>query len=106
MSQFKLKRFYPTQLEIIVTAQQIVSLFPIEIQEHPFMGLINRVWRDNKKIYSVETLSGEFILDLSHNKKHLRIKDEKLYQILSELTQFEIILYYENKEDIYKVEKL
>ncbi len=106
MSQFRLKRFFPTQLEITVTPQQIVSMFPVELQEHPTMGIINRVWRTGKEIFSVETIPDEFVLDLTQNRKHLRVKDERLYQILSDIKEFEIVLYYENKEDIYRVERI
>ena len=69
------------------------------------MGVINRIWRTEKEIFSVETIPDEFILDLTENRKHIRVKDEKLYQILSDLDNFEIVLYYEDKEDIYKVER-
>lgn len=106
MSWFRLKRFFPTQLEITVTPQQIVSMFPVELQEHPTMGIINRIWRTEKEIFSVKTIPDEFVLDLTQNGKHLRVKDEKLYQILSDLKEFEIVLQYENKEDIYTVEKI
>ena len=106
LSQFRLKRFFPTQLEITVTPQQIVSMFPIELQEHPTMGVINRIWRDEKEIFSVETIPDEYILDLTENKKHIKVKDEKLYHILSDIKEFEIVLYYENKEDIYRVERI
>jgi len=70
------------------------------------MGTINRVWKTDKEIFSVDTISDEFILDITQDRKHLRVKDEKLYQILSEIKKFEIILYYENKEDMYRVEKI
>ena len=70
------------------------------------MGMINRIWRTEKEIFSVETIPDEFILDLTENRKYLRVKDEKLYNILSDLDNFEIVLYYEDKEDIYKVERL
>ncbi len=68
------------------------------------MGIINRIWRTEKEIFSVKTIPDEFVLDLTQNGKHLRVKDEKLYQILSDLKEFEIVLQYENKEDIYTVE--
>ena len=70
------------------------------------MGMINRVWKTEREIFSVETIPDEFILDLTQDRKHLRVKDEKLYHILSDMKEFEIVLYYEDKEDIYKVERV
>ncbi|SNZ06261.1 hypothetical protein SAMN06265182_0617 [Persephonella hydrogeniphila] len=106
MSKFRLKRTYPTELEITVTPQQIVSMFPIELQEHPYMGIINRIWRTEKEIFSVETLPSEFVEDLTAERKYLKVKDEKLMEILRNLSIFQIVLYYEDKEDVYQVEKI
>lgn len=103
--QFKLSRFYPTKLEITVTPQQLISMFPVEIQEHPTMGIVERVWRTSEENISVNSLP-EYIINLSSGKKHLRLKDEKMLEILNRLENFEIVLFYENKEDIYKVEKI
>ncbi len=106
MEKFRLERFYPQKLEIEITAQQLVSMFPVEIQEHPFMGEIKRVWKTKEKTFSVDSVEKEDVLNLSKDKKHLQVKREKLLQILSEIDKFEIVLFYENKEDIYKVEKI
>ncbi len=106
MSQFRLRREYPTQLEITVTAQQLVSMFPIEIQEHPFMGLIIRVWKTSDKTYSVENTPENYVVDLSGDRKYVKVKDEYMFQILSNLENFEIVLFYENREDVYQVKKI
>ena len=102
---FKLKRFYPTELEIEISPQQLVQMFPIEIQEHPTMGIIERVWKTGKNVYSVESLEDKFVIDMSQNqnKLHKRIKPEKMLEILQNLDRFEIILYYQNNEDKYIV---
>ncbi|MDQ7055499.1 MAG: hypothetical protein Q9M89_03010 [Persephonella sp.] len=106
MSYFRLKREYPTQLEITVTSKQLISMFPIEIQEHPFMGIISRVWRTSDNIHSVETIPPEHITDLSGERKYLRVKDRYMSQLLSALEKFDIVLFYEGREDIYQVEKI
>ncbi|WP_457625401.1 hypothetical protein [Persephonella sp.] len=106
MCRFRLKRTYPTELEITVTSEQIISMFPIELQEHPYMGMINRVWKTEDNLFSVDTVSPEFVEDLTAEKKYLKVKDEKLLKILRNVSRFRIILYYENKEDIYHVEKI
>ncbi|WP_297454480.1 hypothetical protein [Persephonella sp.] len=106
MSHFRLERFYPTKLEITITPQQLISMFPIEVQEHPTMGLISRIWKSEDKIFSVDTLPSEDVEDLTTTKKYLKAKDSKMLEILQNLDGFEIVLYYEDKEDIYKVTKL
>jgi len=106
MKVYKLKRFHPTQIEIQVTDQQILQMFPIEVQQHPFMGQISRVWKTDDFTYSIGTSKKEDILDLSKDALHLQLKKEKMEEILSSLDKFKIILYYEDKEDIYEVEKI
>ncbi|WP_029520261.1 hypothetical protein [Persephonella sp. IF05-L8] len=106
MSHFRLERFYPTKLEITITPQQLISMFPIEVQEHPTMGLISRIWKSNQEIFSVDTLPSEDIEDLTTTKKYLKVKEPKMLEILQSLDNFEIVLYYEDKEDIYRVTKL
>ncbi len=103
MKTFILQRFYPQEMTIEITPQQLISMFPIELQEHPFMGDINRVWRVDNKVYSVDTVDKEFVVDLTKDRKHLQVKKEKMLEILNDLNEFEIVLYYEDKEDIYKV---
>ena len=103
---FKLKRYTPTKLEIEITPKQLVGMFPIEVQEHPYMGIIERVWKSNDKIYSVKTIPEEFIKEIFKDKVHKIVKEEKMLEILSQLENFEIILYYQNKEDKYEVFKV
>ncbi len=103
MKTFILQRFYPQEMTIEITPQQLISMFPIELQEHPFMGEINRVWRTDNNVYSVDTVDKEFVVDLTKDRKHLQVKKEKILEILNDLDEFEIVLYYEDKEDIYKV---
>ncbi len=103
---FKLKRFEPTKLEIDITPKQLVRMFPIELQEHPFMGIIERVWKTKDKIYSVKTIPEEFIKIASKDKIHKIVKEEKMLEILSNLDNFEIILFYEDKEDKYTVSRI
>ncbi|MBK3333220.1 hypothetical protein GWK41_09075 [Persephonella atlantica] len=106
MGQFRLKREYPAHLEITVTSKQLISMFPIEIQEHPFMGIISRVWRTSDQVYSVENIPPEHITDLSGERKYLKVKDQYMSQLLSALEKFEIVLFYEDREDIYQVERI
>jgi len=106
LSQFRLKRTYPTTLEITVTPSQIIQMFPVELQEHPSMGIIKRVWKTEGQIYSVDAFPEDAIEDLSGSRKYLRLKDEYMKQLLSEMNRFQIILYYQDKEDVYFVERL
>ena len=106
MAKFKLKRFFPQEIQIEVTDKQLIQMFPIEVQEHPFMGEITRQWHSDSKIFSVENSNPEDIIDLSTNSKHIQMKKEVMEDILSRLEKFKIVLYYEDKEDIYEVEKL
>ncbi len=103
---FKLKRYNPTEIEIEITPNQLVSMFPIEIQEHPFMGKIERVWQTDDKTYSIRTIEEDFIIDKSSKNLHKIVKTEKMLEILSNLKNFQIILFYEDKKDIYDVKKL
>ncbi|NPA53660.1 MAG: hypothetical protein GXO21_03220 [Aquificae bacterium] len=106
MEKIKLKRFFPTKMEIEITPQQLISMFPIELQEHPFMGEIKRVWKTSDTIYSIDTIDKKFIEDMTLERKYLQVKKEKMMDILSSLKEFEIILYYEDKEDIYIAQKV
>ena len=103
MKTYILQRFYPQEMTIEITPQQLISMFPIELQEHPFMGEINRVWKTDKEVYSVDTIDKDFVVDLTKDRKHLQVKKEKMLEILNNLDEFEIVLYYEDKEDLYKV---
>jgi len=106
MKKFKLKRYFPQEIEIEITDKQLIDMFPIEIQEHPFMGEIERIWKSEDKIYSISNSPHEDILDLSGKTKYIQIKKKKLISILENLENFQIILYYEDKEDIYDVYKI
>ncbi len=103
---FKLIREFPQRMEIKATPQQIVSMFPIEVQEHPHMGEIERVWKTDKETFSVNTLPQEVIIDLTKKRKHLQVSQEKMLEILQSIDKFQIVLYYEGNEDIYSVEKI
>ena len=103
---FKLVREFPTKMEIDITPQQLVSMFPIEMQEHPHMGEIERIWKTENEIFSVKTLDKEDVLDLTKKRKHLQVKNEKMLEILQNLQDFQIVLFYEGNEDIYFVKRL
>ena len=103
---FKLIREIPQRMEITATPQQIVSMFPIEVQEHPHMGEIERIWKTETEQFSVNTLPQESIIDLTKKRKHLQVKSEKMLEILQTIKNFQIVLYYEGNEDIYFVEKI
>ncbi len=105
MKTFILERFYPQHMKIEITPQQLITMFPIEIQEHPFMGDIKRIWKTENRVFSVDTIDKESLLDLTKDRKHIQVKKEKMLEILNNLKEFEIILYYEGKEDIYKVKE-
>ncbi len=103
---FKLIRDFPTRIEINITPNQLISMFPIEVQEHPTMGEIERIWKSTEgEVFSVETLS-DCIVNLSNNRKHIKVCDDKMLSILNTINEFEIILFYEGKEDKYTVKKL
>ncbi len=103
---FKLIREFPQRMEIQATPQQIVSMFPIEIQEHPHMGEIERIWKTETEKFSVSTLPKESVIDLTKKRKHLQVSNEKMLEILQSVKSFQIVLYYEGNEDIYFVEKI
>ena len=103
---FKLKRFFPQELEIQITPEQLVSMFPVELQEHPFMGEILRVWKTEDKTYSPLEANPEEIIDLTKDRKHIQLKKEKMLEILNNTSRFKIVLYYQDKEDLYEVEKI
>ncbi len=102
---FKLIRNVPTHIEINITPNQLISMFPIEVQEHPTMGIVERIWKTDSAVFSTETLS-DCIVNLSNNRKHIKVCDEKMLSLLNELSEFEIILFYEGKEDKYSVKKI
>ncbi|RMA97025.1 hypothetical protein [Hydrogenothermus marinus] len=106
MQKFKLKRYFPQEIEIEITDKQLLDMFPIEEQEHPFMGNIERVWKSENQIFSIKNSNPEDIIDLSGKTKHIQLKKEKMFDILSNLEKFQIILYYEDKEDLYDVIKI
>ncbi len=81
-------------------------MFPIELHEHPFMGEISRQWIAQDKTYSVEKANEDEVIDLSKDTKHIQMKQEVMEKILKELDNFKIVLFYEDKEDIYEVTKL
>ena len=105
MLQFKLVRFHPVRLEVTITSSQLINMFPIEIQEHPKMGDIERVWISGDKVFSVNTLE-QFSVNLSAGRKHIKVSDDKMLSILHDLEKFEIALYYEGKVDKYVVERI
>jgi len=102
---FKLIRNVPTHIEINITPNQLISMFPIEVQEHPTMGIVERIWKTDSAVFSTETFS-DCIVNLSNNRKHIKVCDEKMLSLLNELSEFEIILFYEGKEDKYSVKKI
>lgn len=85
---------------------QLISMFPIEVQEHPTFGLIKRVWKTSDKEFSIETFPEDMIENLSSSKTYLKVKDEAMKSLLQDIDNFEIVLFYACKEDIYKVLKL
>ncbi len=105
MLKFRLIRSDPTKLEVEITSSQLISMLPIEIQEHPVMGEIERVWLSDKKVYSVKNLDPSSV-EIHLEGKHIKISDEKMLSILQTLEKFEIALYYEGKVDKYIVEKI
>ncbi len=106
MRKYKLTRYYPQKIEIEVLDIQIISMFPIEIQEHPTFGTIKRVWITEKDIYHVEKYSDEYTEKLSSTKLYTKLKDDVMRKILEGLSEFKIILYYQDKEDVYQVKRV
>ena len=106
MKKYKLKRYIPQKIEIEVLDSQIISMFPIEIQEHPTFGLIKRIWISQGQIYDVENFSADYIENLSSSRTYIKLRDDIMKKILADLRSFKIVLYYEDKEDIYEVEAL
>ncbi|NPA52786.1 MAG: hypothetical protein GXO22_07810 [Aquificae bacterium] len=102
---FKLIREVPAYIEITITPNQLISMFPIELQEHPTMGQIERVWKTNDNVFSVDTLC-DCIVNLSKNRKHIKVCDDKMLSLLNEIKEFDIVLFYEGKEDKYQVKKI
>lgn len=77
MQKFKLKRYFPQEIEIEITDKQLLDMFPIEEQEHPFMGNIERVWKSENQIFSIKNSNPEDIIDLSGKTKHIQLKKKK-----------------------------
>ncbi len=102
---FRLIREVPHRIEITITPPQLISMFPIELQEHPTMGEIERIWKSKDKIFSVSTLE-DCVVNVSNHRKHLKVCNEKMLEVLENLDRFEIILFYEGTEDKYIVEKI
>lgn len=103
MKKYKLTRHHPQKIEIEVLDSQLISMFPIEIQEHPTFGLIKRVWITKNDIYDVENYPEEYRENLSSKKTYIKLKDDVIRKILDGLTEFKIVLYYQDKEDTYDV---
>lgn len=106
MIKFKLTRFYPQKVEIEILDSQIISMFPIEIQEHSTFGLIKRVWQTQDTVYDVENYPDEYKENLSSTKTYIKLKDDVMKEILKGLSEFKIVLYYQDKEDIYQVKRV
>ncbi|ACN98909.1 hypothetical protein [Sulfurihydrogenibium azorense] len=106
MIKYRLTRFYPQKIEIEILDTQIISMFPIEIQEHPTFGFIKRVWQTQDTVYDVENYTDEYKENLSSTKTYIKLKDSVMKQILEGLSEFKIILYYQDKEDIYQVKRV
>lgn len=106
MKKYRLTRYYPQKIEIEVLDNQIISMFPIEIQEHSTFGLIKRVWMTENDVYDVEKYPEEYIENLSFTKKYIKLRDDVMKNILEGLNEFRIVLYYQDKEDIYDVKSI
>ncbi len=103
---FRLIRYTPQKIEIEITANQVIQMFPIEITEHPTFGFIERLWKLRNGIYSINSFDENLIYNLSSTKLHKKLKDDVMLDILNKEERFKIILKYENKEDIYDLVKL
>lgn len=101
--KFQLSRLYPQKVEIEVLPSQIVSMFPIEVQEHPTFGLVKRVWKSEGVEYSVDSFPGDRVENLSSTKLFLKVREDVMMELLQTLEHFEIVLSYQDKEDKYRV---
>ncbi len=106
MRKYRLKRFIPQKIEIDVLDSQIISMFPIEIQDHPTFGKIKRVWISQDQVYDVENFPENYTENLSSSRTYIKLKDDVMKNLLEGLENFKIVLYYEGKEDIYEVRAL
>lgn len=68
--------------------------------------MIERVWRGKDVEYSVDFFPEDHLENLSSSRISIKVKDQIMLDILQNLEEFEIVLYYSDKEDIYKVEKI
>lgn len=103
---FKLIRYTPQKIEIEITENQVIQMFPIELTEHPNFGLIKRLWKSENQTYSIENFDACQILDLSTTKIYKKLKDEVMLDILNKEEKLKIVLIYNNTEDIYDLIKL
>lgn len=105
--KFKLIRFHPQKIEIEVLPAQIVSMFPIELQDHPTFGVIKRVWKFNQTEYDTNAFEKCEIENLSSSSRtFIKVKEEAMMKLLQEVQEFQIVLYYQDKKDVYLVSKL
>lgn len=103
--KYRLIRYIPQKIEIEVLPAQIISMFPIEIQHHPFFGMLKRVWKVEEVEYSVEGFEQDEVEVVVPNK-HTKLKEEVMLKILHHIDKFQIILYYSDKQDVYEVVKV
>lgn len=103
---FRLIRYTPQKIEIEITANQVIQMFSIEITEHPTFGFIERLWKSENSVYSINSFDEDLIYNLSSTKLHKKLKDNVMLEILNKEERLKIILKYENKEDVYDLVKL
>jgi len=103
---FKLIRYTPQKIEIEITENQVIPMFPIELTEHPNFGIIQRFWKSENQTYSIDNLDASRILDLSTTKIYERLKDDVMLDILNKEGKLKIVLIYNNTEDVYDLIKL
>lgn len=103
--KFKLTRNIPQHIEIEVLANQLISMFPIEVQHHPFFGNIRRVWRSGSVEYSVDNFNDED-KEVIGTGKHIKLKDDVMLKILQNIENFHIVLYYSDSKDTYEVRRV
>ncbi len=104
--RFRLIRYTPQRIEIEITINQVIQMFPIEVADHPTFGFIERYWKSENNIYSVNNFDESLINNLSSTKLHKKLKDDVMLDILNKEERFKIVLKYEDKEDIYDLVKL
>jgi hypothetical protein len=103
---FKLIRYTPQKIEIEITENQVIQMFPIELTEHPNFGIIQRFWKSENQTYSIDNFDASQILDLSTTKIYKRLKDDVMLDILNKEEKLKIVLIYDNTEDVYDLIKL